>query len=280
MIGAEPLARVAAARALSLAAALLAVAPLSAQVPAGKRMPSTDTTSSPRPLLRPPADSTSVRRPSDNPDDRYLEAQKKIGVVLPVMPRLAEGAPEPAFARTVFDRDSIEWVNAETVGDLLARIPGVFLWRGGRRGRPEMANYLAHGATAVQYVLDGMPYVPAGPDSVSVDPGLFALSFLDRVEVERWPGRLEVRLYTRRHDRLAPRSRIAVAAGSDRLALYADQRFAPGTSTNRRRRLRTGARRLADDRRREHVAAVGAGQLCPVEPLRHPVPADPHVGGS
>lgn len=223
MIGAEPLARVAAARALSLAAALLAVAPLSAQVPAGKRMPSTDTTSSPRPLLRPPADSTSVRRPSDNPDDRYLEAQKKIGVVLPVMPRLAEGAPEPAFARTVFDRDSIEWVNAETVGDLLARIPGVFLWRGGRRGRPEMANYQAHGATAVQYVLDGMPYVPAGPDSVSVDPGLFALSFLDRVEVERWPGRLEVRLYTRRHDRLAPRSRIAVAAGSDRLALYAGE---------------------------------------------------------
>lgn len=168
-------------------------------------------------------DSAPPARPSDNPDDRYTEMQKRINVVLPVLPRLAEGAPEPGFARMVFDRDSIEWVNAATVGDLLARVPGVFLWRGGRRGRPEPANYQARGATAVQYLLDGMPYVPAGPDSISVDPALFALNFLDRVEIERWPGRLEVRLYTRQHDRLAPRSRIAVATGSDRLALYAGE---------------------------------------------------------
>ena len=140
-------------------------------------------------------------RPSDNPDDRYTELQQRVNVQLPVLPRLAEGAPEPGFARIVFDRDSIEWVNAATVGDLLARVPGVFIWRGGRRGTPEVANYQARGATSVQYVLDGMPYVPAGPDSVSVDPALFALNFLDRVEIERWPGRLEVRLYTRQHDR-------------------------------------------------------------------------------
>ena len=178
---------------------------------------------------RPPADSTrpavdtAYRPPSQNPDDRYLEVQKRINVVLPVMPRLAEGAPEPGFARTVFDRDSIEWVNAATVGDLIARVPGAYIWRGGRRGRPEMADYQARGATSVDYVLDGMPFVPAGPDSIAVDPSLFSLNFLDRVEVERWPGRLEVRLYTRQHDRLAPRSRIAVATGSDRLALYAGE---------------------------------------------------------
>ncbi len=204
---------------MALVALVLGAMPLVAQVPQGKRTVSADTSAAPR-LLRPTADTGAAAARGTNPDDRYLEAQKKIGVVLPVMPLLAEGAPEPAFARTVFNRDSIEWVNAETVGDLLARIPGVFIWRGGRRGRPEMANYQARGATAVQYVLDGMPYVPAGPDSVAVDPALFALNFLDRVEIERWPGRLEVRLYTRRHDRLAPRSRIAVAAGSDRLALY------------------------------------------------------------
>jgi hypothetical protein len=86
-----------------------------------------------------------------------------------------------------------------------------------------MANYQGRGATAVAYVLDGMPFLPAGPDSVAVDPALFTLNFLDRVEIERWPGRLEVRLYTRQHDRLAPRSRIAVATGSDRLALYAGE---------------------------------------------------------
>ena len=171
---------------------------------------------------RPPDDSL-ARPESQNPDDRYLEVQKRINVVLPVLPRLAEGAPEPGFARMVFDRDSIEWVNAATVGDLIARVPGAYLWRGGRRGRPEMANYQARGATSVDYVLDGMPFVPAGPDSVAVDPSLFSLNFLDRVEIERWPGRLEVRLYSRQHDRLAPRSRIAVATGSDRLALYAGE---------------------------------------------------------
>lgn len=170
-------------------------------------------------------------RPSDNPDDRYTALQQRVNVQLPVLPRLAEGAPEPGFARIVFDRDSIEWVNAATVGDLLARVPGVFIWRGGRRGTPEMANFQARGATSVQYVLDGMPYVPVGPDSVSVDPALFALNFLDRVEIERWPGRVEVRLYTRQHDRLAPRSRIAVASGTDRLELYGgeiEMRSRPG----------------------------------------------------
>ena len=170
-------------------------------------------------------------RPSDNPEDRYTALQQRVNVQLPVLPRLAEGAPEPGFARIVFDRDSIEWVNAATVGDLLSRVPGVFIWRGGRRGTPEVANFQARGATSVQYVLDGMPYVPAGPDSVSVDPALFALNFLDRVEIERWPGRLEVRLYTRQHDRLAPRSRIAVATGTDRLELYGgeiEMRSRPG----------------------------------------------------
>lgn len=200
---------------------LLIAANAQAQVP--------DSVRAKRGGLKPGADTTravSDTAPapkSDNPDDRYTEVQKRINVVLPVLPRLAEGAPEPAFARMVFDRDSIEWVNAATVGDLLARVPGVFIWRGGRRGRPEMANYQARGATSVDYVLDGMPFVPAGPDSIAVDPSLFSLNFLDRVEIERWPGRLEVRLYTRQHDRLAPRSRIAVATGSDRLALYAGE---------------------------------------------------------
>ncbi|MGE5092134.1 MAG: TonB-dependent receptor [Bacillota bacterium] len=201
------------ARRRIVVAALLLLAPmaLTGQVPDSAQRPPT--------------------RPSDNPDDRYTALQQRVNVQLPILPRLAEGAPEPGFARIVFDRDSIEWVNAETVGDLLARVPGVFIWRGGRRGTPEVANYQARGATSVQYVLDGMPYVPAGPDSVSVDPALFALNFLDRVEIERWPGRLEVRLYTRQHDRLAPRSRIAVATGTDRLELYGgeiEMRSRPG----------------------------------------------------
>lgn len=172
-----------------------------------------------------PSDSAGVA------EDRYQALQRRTTIQVPVMPRLAERGPEPLFARTVFDRDSIDWLGAETVGDLVALVPGAFVWRGGRRGRPEPVNYEARGSSAVEYVLDGMPYVAVGPDSVSVDPSLMPLSFLDRVEVERWPGRLEVRLYTRRHDRLAPRSDIAAATGSDRLAIYAggfEQRFQSG----------------------------------------------------
>ncbi|MBA2627125.1 MAG: hypothetical protein H0U85_03875, partial [Gemmatimonadales bacterium] len=108
-------------------------------------------------------------------------------------------------------------------GDLIARIPGTYVWRGGRLGRPEPVNMQGRGASSVEYFFDGMPYVAVGPDSLAVDPSLVSLNFLERVEVERWPGRLQVRLYTRRHDRLAPHSRIVVGSGSDKLATYAGE---------------------------------------------------------
>jgi hypothetical protein len=53
-----------------------------------------------------------------------------------------------------------------------------------------------------------------------VDPALLSISFLERIEVERWPGMLRVYLFTRRHDRLAPRSRIAIARGDGDFARY------------------------------------------------------------
>ncbi len=159
----------------------------------------------------------------DTVEDRYTALDVRTRMVVPVLPRLGETGPVPAAGRIVFDRDSIEWVNAQTVADLLARVPGIYVWRGGRVGRPEPVNFQGRGTASVTYLLDGMPYVAVGPDSLTVDPALFSLNFLDRVEVERWPGRLEVRLYTRQHDRLAPRSRIVVGTGSDRLAMYAGE---------------------------------------------------------
>ena len=152
--------------------------------------------------------------------DRYNELQARAAVRVPVAPRLGAEGPQPARSRLIFDRESIEWTSALTVGDLVGRVPGVFLWRAGRLGRPELANFRGRGAASVEYFLDGMPYLAVGPDSVTVDPALFALSFFDRVEVERWPGTLRVRLYTRQHDRLAPRSRIALGSGQDGLKMY------------------------------------------------------------
>jgi hypothetical protein len=73
--------------------------------------------------------------------------------------------------------------------------------------------------------------VPAGIDSIAVDPVLLSLVFLDRIEVERGPGQIRVRLFTRRNDRLASRSRIAIATGDDDFARYdasLERRFASG----------------------------------------------------
>ncbi len=139
--------------------------------------------------------------------------------------------PQPPLTRIVFTRDSIEWGHAATVGDLLTQVPGVFLWRGGYIGRPEPVSYEGRGATSAEYYLDGMPYVAAGVDSIGVDPALFSLSFIDRMEVERWPGQIRVYLFTRQHDRLAPRSRIAVARGDNNFARYEaelERRFLSG----------------------------------------------------
>ncbi len=162
---------------------------------------------------------------------RYLKALEQEEVRVPVLPQLAPPGPRPALTRQVFTRDSIEWMSGATVGDLLAQVPGVYLWRGGYIGRPEPVNFQGRGATSAEYFLDGVPYVAEGVDSIAVDPALFSISFLDRVEVERWPGVLRVHLFTRRHDRLAPRSRVAIARGDRDFARYEgelERRFPSG----------------------------------------------------
>jgi hypothetical protein len=155
-----------------------------------------------------------------NTTERYLREQAQLNVRVPVLPLLGVEGPRPPLTRIVFTRDSIEWGHAATVGDLLAQIPGIYLWRGGYIGRPEPVNFQARGASSAEYFLDGVPYVPAGIDSVAVDAALFSLVFLDRIEVERWPGQIRVHLFTRRNDRLAARSRIAIARGDNDFARY------------------------------------------------------------
>lgn len=164
-------------------------------------------------------DSLRARRDS-SPVQRYLALEKLKETTVPVAPPLGESGPGPPLSRLVFTRDSMDWGHAASLADLLQRVPGVFIWRGGWLGQPEYANYEGRGATSVEYWLDGLPYLAAGTDSVGVDPSIFALSLLDRVEIERWPGLLRVRMYTRSLDRLAPRSRIAVSRGQQDFARY------------------------------------------------------------
>ena len=162
---------------------------------------------------------------------RYLKAIEQEEVRVPVLPLLAPSGPRPALTRIVFSRDSIEWLNGATVGDLLAQVPGVYLWRGGYTGRPEPVNFRGRGGSSTEYFLDGVPYVALGVDSIGVDPALFSTSLLDRVEVEQWPGVLRVHLFTRRQDLLAPRSLVGIARGDRDFARYEadlERRFPSG----------------------------------------------------
>ncbi len=180
--------------------------------------------------VRPPGDTTaadsaaadSLRRLADtmSTTERLLQASRQDSVVLQPLPLVATRSLEPIGARFVFSRDSIDWAPAQTLTELLMRVPGVYIERGGWWGRAELPDYEGGGAGSVVYYLDGMPRLPLGPDSVAFDPSTFPLGLLDRVEVIRDPALLRVYLYTRRHDRQAPRTKIGIATGDRALARY------------------------------------------------------------
>ncbi|MDX2260792.1 MAG: TonB-dependent receptor [Gemmatimonadales bacterium] len=177
-------------------------------------------------VVAPPTDSArvadSLRKAADtlSTADRVLQAQGQERVLLRTLDRVGTGTLLTPHSRIVLTRDSIDWATAQTVSELIARVPGVYLWRGGWQGRAEMPNYLGRGATSVEYLLDGVPYLPVGPDSLAADPSLWSLSLLDRVEVERGAGQLRVMLFSRRHDRAAPRTRIGITSGDRSIARY------------------------------------------------------------
>ncbi|MFN8652867.1 MAG: TonB-dependent receptor [Gemmatimonadales bacterium] len=162
----------------------------------------------------------SLQRDTTYTTEKYLEEQAKNAVLLPVMPLVGQAGPLPVGSRVVLDRDSLDWALAETVGDLLQRVPGVYLWRGGWLGRTEYPNYRGRGPASVEYIVDGLPYLPLGPDSLGIDPSYFSLSQYERMEIEKLPGTLRVRLFSRRHATQAPGSRVGIASGDKSVARY------------------------------------------------------------
>jgi hypothetical protein len=162
---------------------------------------------------------------------RYLEAGERARRLVPPLSRAGAEGILPPLSRVVFTRDSIEWSNLSTLGDLLQQVPGVYLLKAGWIGQVAVPAYRGQGARSVEYFLDGVPYLPIGADSTMVDPSLLPLSFYDRIEVDRLPGLLRVHLFTRRHDRMAPRSRVAITSGDLDISRYQgslEQRAASG----------------------------------------------------
>ena len=77
------------------------------------------------------ADTILQQRDTVDQTKRFLEAQALAAIRLPTLPLIGVAGPQPAMSRIVLNRDSIEWTGAETLSDLLQKVPGVYLWRGG-----------------------------------------------------------------------------------------------------------------------------------------------------
>ncbi|MES1259780.1 MAG: TonB-dependent receptor plug domain-containing protein, partial [Gemmatimonadota bacterium] len=166
------------------------------------------------------ADSLKSRRDTLSATDKLLQVQSAGATHLQPLARCGVAPLHPIGARMVFDRDSIDWVAAQSVGDLLAFVPGVFDMRSDWVGMPELPNFAGRGAGSVEFVMDCVPMLPIGPDSIAFDPAMIPLGNLERIEVERSPGLLRVFLFTLRQDRQAPRTRIGVGQGDRGVARY------------------------------------------------------------
>lgn len=133
----------------------------------------------------------------------------------PVLP-----GPLPRGARITFTTDSFALSDTKTLSDLLLRIPGVYVARGGLYGQAEIVLYGGRGPVALEVYWDGAPYLPLGRDSVYLDPARIPLAPLERVDVVVLPATLRVYLVTRRQSSTAPITEVGVTSGQFSTAGY------------------------------------------------------------
>ena len=178
------------------AAALLAFAgPLAAQV---------DTT----------ARDTTARK------DTTKAAHDTLPAYLPVFAEPTPAGPLPCGTRYSFTADSFAFSSVQTLSDLLGRIPGVYVVRGGIYGQAEIVLYGGRGAAGLEIYWDGVPYLPIGRDSVFLDAARISLAPLERVDVIVLPATLRVYLVSRRQQSTATTSLVGVATGEAGTANY------------------------------------------------------------
>ncbi len=158
--------------------------------------------------------------PPDSATALQEEEQPVPPATLAVEPAVVPRGPLPPAARYTFTRDSILWSRAQSLGELLAEIPGVYVTRAGLLGEPEYVQYGGRGGSALEVYWDGMLYEPVGGDTLFVDPGRLPLTYLQRVDVEVLPSKLRVFLVSERHETRSARSKIRVMSGSFKSAAY------------------------------------------------------------
>jgi TonB-dependent Receptor Plug Domain len=143
-----------------------------------------------------------------------------VAAVLAAPPARVPPGPLPRGTRYVFTADSFAFSNTKTLSDVLARVPGVYVARGGLYGQAEAVLYGGRGPAALEVYWDGVRYLPVGRDSVYLDPARIPLAPLERVEVVVLPAVLRVYLVTRRQRSTAPTSAIGVTTGQFGTAGY------------------------------------------------------------
>ena len=139
---------------------------------------------------------------------------------LPVFPEATPAGPLPRGSRYTFTPDSFAFSSIQTLSDLLARIPGVYVARGGIYGSAETVLYGGRGAAGLEIYWDGVPYLPLGRDSVFLDPARISLAPLERVDVIVLPATLRVYLVTLRQRSTETSSLVGVAQGEVSTANY------------------------------------------------------------
>ena len=206
--------------AVALAALLLSGGAAVAQLPPRKHpaQPAADTarraTPNPADTARGapgnPADTTGGARADTTPVPDSLRPDS----FLPQLPRLgAPPGPLPKAGRIVFGHDELWFSGALDLGELLARIPGVFLVRAGWFGRQEVLHYAGQGAASVEVFWDGFALDPLGRDSAGVDLSQISLGLLQRVEVEVLPTVVRVYLFSDAQLVRRPRTETSFATG-------------------------------------------------------------------
>ena len=151
---------------------------------------------------------------------RMADSTRRDSTMRDTLPRFTASQPDPALpgplprgTRFTFTADSFAFSDSKTVSDLLARIPGVYVARGGLYGQAEIVLFGGRGPGALEVYWDGAPYLPLGRDSVYIDPARIPLAPLERVDVIVLPATLRVYLVTRRQTSTAPVTEVGITTG-------------------------------------------------------------------